>query len=192
MRAPHTRRPEIVAEAVELIGGSDEARLAVVASIEMLRGVHREMADLPSPGDMRDSIRDYVKLLVAAQRTDAARAFERAGLFDDKIRHFSFVADHFKVPAGAKPRNETAAGTAIVARSILQDLKLPAPLTERGLWHRLTTLLYEAVTGVPSKTSEAMLWKYCLEADQPRPKYVLQRVRIHPDVLKKLRIKTGD
>jgi hypothetical protein len=75
-----------------------------------------------------------------------------------KIEQFNkMLASEPKQP-GSPRRDLHAQITADTARKLFEIWKCKPGRTERGKWHQLSDLIYEAVTG-----QEKCTWKYCRE-----------------------------
>lgn len=158
-------------EAIEPPADSVEVfRATLETAISTVRGFHEATANLPSPGEMKTRVADYLKALRAARKAaNVVRRFHWTADFvatlDQEIREVEDRAG-FPVPHGAKQRDLVADMAARAARDLLETrfvfpehcgkiivpgVKNPwrrdATLTEGGPWLTLAALIYEAVTG---------------------------------------------
>jgi hypothetical protein len=180
MCEPQQRRSdaEIVDEVLEVIGTPDNKRevirAKVMEAIKDMRGFHdlRRLQPPPSQAQYKNQVQDYLKALRMVKRKSPAikiwqqdedrehQAF-RAQL-DAEIKRIEKHHDTIKTGPGHKPIDIYAEGVMRYALDLLcpdwpKDLPLPPlqrtrwPSTTPGkAWHRISTLLYEGVTGQPN------------------------------------------
>jgi hypothetical protein len=188
---------EALAAAVEAIKPPADSVQAFCAqlttSINAACDVYRMTASMPPPGKMKKKAKAYLKVLLAAKQ--AAESFPhsrddfRAAL-EREIWKVGAIANYSVVPHGARQRDMVADVAAIMARNLIDPdpnrhpenrgkdfpaiecpWRRPAMLTYGGHWLSLAALIYESATGVEPEPE--MIMKYCREADEVSPRYVL-------------------
>lgn len=158
----------ILADAMAMIGRPVEDKDCcdlISSCLTSMRQYHATTAGTPAPAETKAILREHVRVLREARRALVATGSPTDFLasFDGQLLVASSMAELFQVPRGSPRPDMTGVVAAGLARRVLRHHGVPATKTEGGAWYQLTSLLYEAATGI----SEADLSKYCREADRP-------------------------
>jgi hypothetical protein len=157
---------EILADAIAVVGLPAETCGDLISTC--MTGLRRDkdrLANAPTAAAMKEILRDRVKILRKARSVLVAMGSppDFIAAFDGQVIAADSEAGGLKVPRGSKRPDLIGASAAIMARAVLRQFNIPATKTDDGAWYRLTSLIYEAATGIHDHN----LSKYCREADLP-------------------------
>jgi hypothetical protein len=167
MRAPSD---DLVARAVTAISPDahrrEECRRDIQQALHILKAIKPQL-DVTTPGEMRQLLRDHVKLCTAFAKKvrtlpPPARSATFAAAIKQEIDRVQALAASLPVRHGARPRNLLMWATAAIARDLLRDHGKKATLTVGGPWFVLASTLFELLTGTAADLSG-----YCRRCDIP-------------------------
>jgi hypothetical protein len=160
---------DVIGRMIEAIGPPADRLTMCRSDLEaLLPKLRRRWRELPPPGKARSALRDYAKALRNAKlhATKVARFRKVARLdatkkdlwwdepssfiadLEREIKSAEFYGDTLVVPRGSPRRDPNKKLATVMARDLLREYGKRATLTVDRPWLKLSSLLYEAITGI--------------------------------------------